>query len=398
MDFEFTEEEKLFREEVEDFVKRELPPDWDDKVVGWPGAYGTSPFSHEALSEFCNQFNRKMGEKGWLTLPWPKEYGGMNSMIKQAIVDEVTSYYRVPYGGVATYIAGPTIILVGNEEMKRGWLPRIARGEVSFWLGYSEPNAGSDLGSLQTSAVDMGDHFIVNGQKTWSSVAHLTDYAWLLARTDPEASKHEGATLMIVDNKCPGITINPIINICGHHSFNEVFFDDVKVPKKNVVGEINRGFYNVMVALQYERIVVGVGGFRRFLEALIEYVQETKYNGEALAKDPLIRNKVASLAIEVEALHGFYWRTAWQLDKGRIPELEASVLKLFASELGRTLANTAMEILGPYGQLEKGSKWAPLKGWVSLGYLDSISGPIGAGTSEIQRTIIATRGLGLPRN
>lgn len=398
MDFEFTQDEKVFMKEVENFAKKEIPPDWDDKVVYWPGGYGANAMQEEEFKDFFRQFNRKMGVKGWHSLGWPREYGGMRSWMKQAIVDDIMSYYRTPIFSVANYIAGPTILLVGSDEMKKEWLPRISGGEVSFWLGYSEPNAGSDLGSLNTTAVKDGDDFIINGQKIWSTGAHVSDYAWLLAKTDPNAPKHKRATLMIVDNKSPGITIRPIENICGIHSFNEVFFDNVRVPRKNIVGEENRGFYNVMVALQYERYMIGTGAFRRVLEELIQYIRETNFYGESLAKNPLIRNKVASIAIEVEVLYGFYWRTAWLMDKGLIPELEVSALKLFATELSRTLASTSMEILGLYGQLDRDSKWAPLKGRGCLGYLDSVSGPIGAGTSEIQRTIIATRGLGLPRN
>jgi hypothetical protein len=252
-----------------------------------------------------NELNRKLGEKGWLIAGWPKEYGGMSSMTMQAIVDEVTSYYRAPGGGIATMIAGPTLIAVGSEEMKKEWLPKIASGEAAFWLGYSEPNAGSDLGAIKTAAIADGDDFVVNGQKTWSSAAHVSDHAWLLARTDLEASKHKGATLFIVDNNAPGITIRPIENICGIHSFNEVFFDNVRVPKKNIVGQLHQGFYNVMLALQFERLLVGAGAFRRVLEDLIQYARETMLDGRPLSKDPLVRNKLASMAIEIEVLYGF---------------------------------------------------------------------------------------------
>ena len=397
MDFAFTAEQEEFRQELDDFIRELLPPDWDEMAIYWPAGYGTIPIAEAEFRDFMNELNRKLGEKGWLIAGWPKEYGGMSSMTMQAIVDEVTSYYRAPAGGIATMIAGPTLIAVGSEEMKKEWLPKIASGEAAFWLGYSEPNAGSDLGAIKTTAIADGDDFVVNGQKTWSSAAHVSDHAWLLARTDLEASKHKGATLFLVDNNSPGITIRPIENICGIHSFNEVFFDNVRVPKKNIVGQLHQGFYNVMLALQFERLLVGAGAFRRVLEDLIRYARETMLDGRPLSKNPVVRNKLASMAIEIEVLYGFYWRTAWLMDQGKIPELEASVLKLFATELSRKLASTAMEILGPYGQLEKGSDWAPLGGRISLGYLDSISGPIGAGTSEIQRSIIATRGLGLPR-
>lgn len=397
MRFDFSEEEKAFRGEVEDFARAELPPDWDEKALYWPAGYGTFPGIEEGFKEMYDQLLRKLGRKGWLSIGWPKEYGGMNSMMKHVICDDVMSYHRAPGGDVSTAIAAPTIALIGSEDMKREWLPRIAAGELRFWLGYSEPNAGSDLASIKTRAVDNGDEFIVSGQKIWSSGAHIADYGWVLAKTDPDAPRYRGETLMLVDNKASGITIRPIVNICGIHSFNEVFFDDVRVPKKNVVGQINQGFYCVMLALQYERLFVGTGAFRRVLEELVQYVKETECHGKPLAKDPLVRNKLAALAIEIETLYGFYWRTAWMMDQGQAPEPEASALKLFGTELSRKLAGTAMEILGPYGQLERGSKWAPLRGLMSLGYMDSISGPIGAGTSEVQRGIIATRGLGMPR-
>lgn len=397
MRFDFTDEEKAFREEVEDFARTELPPDWDEKALYWPAGYGTFPGIEASFKDMYDELLRKLGRKGWLSLGWPKECGGMNSMTRHVILDDVMSYHRAPGGDVSTAIAAPTLALIASDEMKKEWLPRIAAGELRFWLGYSEPNAGSDLASIKTRADDDGDAFVLNGQKIWSSGAHIADYGWVLAKTDMNAARYRGETLMLVDNRTPGITIRPIINICGIHSFNEVFFDDVRVPKKNVVGQINQGFYCVMLALQYERLFVGMGAFRRVLEELVRYVKETKRQGMTLGKDPLIRNKLAAMAIEIETLYGFYWRTAWMMDRGQAPEPEASALKLFGTELSRRLAGTAMEILGPCGQLERGSKWAPLRGLINLGYMDSISGAIGAGTSEVQRGIIATRGLGMPR-
>jgi 3-oxocholest-4-en-26-oyl-CoA dehydrogenase alpha subunit len=397
MNFDFTEEEINFRREVEDFARTELPPDWDEKALYWPAGYGTLPGLEEEFKDFQDRLLLKLGRRGWLSAGWPVEYGGMNSMIKHAILDDVMSYHRAPGGDVSNAIAGPTILLVGSDEMKKEWLPRISRGEVRFWLGYSEPNAGSDLASIRTRAVEDGDYFVINGQKTWSSGAHIADYGWVLVKTDAGAARYAGETLMIVDNRSPGVTIRPIENICGIVSFNEVFFDDVRVPRKNIVGEMNRGFYCVMTALLYERLFVGIGAFRRVLDDLVGYVKETERDGKPLAEDPLVRDKLAAMAVEIEVLYGFYWKTAWLMDRGQVPVLEASVLKLFGTELSRKIAGTAMEILDLHGQLKSGSKYAPLRGLVSLGYLDSVSGPIGAGTSEVQRGIIATRGLGLPR-
>jgi 3-oxocholest-4-en-26-oyl-CoA dehydrogenase alpha subunit len=397
VDFALTKEELAFRDEVTDFVTGELPSGWDQRAIWWPGGYGTTPEMETEFLDITRPFLRKLGRRGWLSLAWPREYGGGGSMIKQIIVGEVLSYYRAPAGGVAVGIAGPTILLAGSEEMKREWLPKIAAGEAGFWLGYSEPNAGSDLAAMNTTAIADGDEFVINGQKIWSTGAHVTGNAWLMAKTDLDAPRHRNATLMIVPNNTPGMTIKPIINICGLHSFNEVFFDDVRVSKKNVVGEVNRGFYNVMLALQFERLMVGIGSFKRVLEELIRYAKETEINGEPLSKKPHIRSKLARLATELEAFYGLYHETAWMFDHGRVPELEASALKLFGTELGITFAQTAVDILGPFAQLDWGSKWAPFNGRVAAGYLDSISGPIGAGTSEIQKSIMATRGLGLPR-
>ncbi len=397
MDFGFSQDELDFRRDVEDFVKSELPLDWDDRTVYWPGSYGTMPQMEVEFQDISRDFNRKLGKKGWRSLGWPKEHGGQNSAMKAAIAGDVLSYYRAPAGGVAVTISAPTILLVGSEALKREFLPKIASGEAGFWLAYSEPNAGSDLASIKTTAVDDGDDFIINGQKIWSSGAHVTEYAWALVKTNLNAPRHKSATLIIIPNDTPGLTIKPIINICGNHSFNEVFFDDVKVSKKNVVGEVNMGFYNVMLALQFERLAIGSGGFKRVLEELIEFANETVRNGRPLSEDSQMRRKLTSMAIEIEVFYSFYWQSAWMQDRGQVPELEASALKLFFTELGVKLANTAMDVLGPYGLLDKGSPWAPFGGRIGIGYLDSISGPIGAGTSEIQKSIIATRGLGLPR-
>ena len=203
--------------------------------------------------------------------------------------------------------------------------------------------------------------------------------------------------MIIIPNHTSGVTIKPIINICGIHSFNEVFFDDVRVPKKYVVGEVNQGFYNVMLALQFERLTIGSGSFRRVLDELIQYARENVRNGRPLSENNQVRRALVDMAIEIEIFETFYWQSVCMLEKGKVPEIEASALKLVFTELSVKLANTAVDILGPYGLLDKDSTRAPFGGRVGIGYLDSISGPIGAGTSEIQKSILATRGLGLPR-
>jgi len=396
MDFRFSEQEMAFQKEVEDFIKQELPPRYTEKSVYWPGGYGTIAEFEETIPEI-DHFRHRLGEKGWLTMSWPREYGGASrTHIERAIFGERMSYYRAPGPEVAVLIGGPTILRFGSEEMKREWLPGIARGDTKFWLAYSEPNAGSDLVSLQTRATEDGDDLIINGQKIWSSGAHIAGYAWMVVRTDPSAPPHKGISLIIVDNKSPGITIRPLMNICNRHSFNEVFFDNVRAPKKNIVGEKNKGWYYLMVALDFERLITPIGGFKRTLEELTQYARHTKRNGQALCQNALIRNKLAEMAIQTEVAYMFFWQTAWMLDRGLMPNIEASLLKLFTTQLSQKLAEVGMQVLGHYGQLDETSKFVPLRGRVCLGYLDCISALVGAGTSEIQRNIIAMRGLGLP--
>jgi alkylation response protein AidB-like acyl-CoA dehydrogenase len=397
MDFRLSEAENKFRQEVEKFILAEMPQGYAERDLYWPGGYG-------AIGEFeirdpeVEKFRRKMGERGWLTMAWPKEYGGGGrSFVEQAIFFDIVSYYGAPGMDISTLISGPTILRFGSEQLKQEWIPKIVKGNLKFWLAYSEPNAGSDLAAIQTRAVEDGDFLVVNGQKIWGSGAHVSDCGWMVARTDMNAQPYKGTTLFIVDNKTPGITIRPIINIDGFHSFNEVFFDNVRVPKKNVVGEMNMGFYYLMVALDFERLVISMGGFRRRFEDLLKYAGETRRNGLLLSRDARVRAKLAELAIEIEIAYVLYYRTAWMMDNNLFPNIEASEIKLVTTILSRKLADTGLEIMGPYGQLWHGSKYAPVKGRFSLGYLDSLSAVIGAGTSEIQRNILAQRGLGLKR-
>jgi len=398
MEFGFSEKELAFRAEVEDFLKAELPADWPERSRHWPGGYGTLELDDPEMRAVAADFRRKLGQRGWLTISWPKEFGGQaHSYIEQAIFNERMSYYRAPATGIAIGIAGPTILMFGTEDNKRQWIPRIASGEIEMWLGYSEPDAGSDLAAIRTTAATEGDEFVINGQKVWSTIAHLADYAWLVARTDPDAHRHHSVSLFIVDNNSPGVTIRPLINIAGVHSFNEVFFNNVRVPRQNMIGELNMGFYYLMTALDFERLMVDIGGFKRFFEELVSYVRQTERDGAPLAQRPEVRRQLAEIAIEIEIADLFFWRTAELLDKGQVPSVESSVLKLTTTELSRHLADVTMDILGPYGLLEAGSQWTPLRGMAPRGYLDCVSATIGAGTSEIQRSIIATRGLGLPR-
>jgi alkylation response protein AidB-like acyl-CoA dehydrogenase len=286
-------------------------------------------------------------------------------------------------------------MLYGTDEQKQRFLPRITSGEDVWCTLYSEPGAGSDLAALQTRAVQDGDDFVINGQKIWTSLATRSNWGWMAARTDPDAPKHKGISTFVVPMDAPGITIRPLINMAGQAGFNEVFFDNVRIPKDCLVGELNRGWYQVAVALDFERSgIQSYAGSRRTLEQLVNFVGEQP---ETVKRNPLVRMRLADRLIELAAGTYIAYRIPWMQSKGIIPNYEASISKLFGSELVQRVAATGLQLLGLFGGLTGESKWAPLKGRMERMYLTAVSSTIAAGTSEIQRSIVATRGLGLPR-
>ncbi|MCK4331212.1 MAG: acyl-CoA dehydrogenase family protein, partial [Dehalococcoidia bacterium] len=341
MDFGFTPEEEKLRREVRDFLQKEVTPEVIAEVEEYCG--GAGPV-------FGRKFIQKMGARGWLCPTWPKEYGGLDSpeMVGFMMRDEMT-YAGAPVSLIGASMAGPTILRCGSDEMKKEFLPRIAKGEIEMALGYTEPQAGSDLAALEiraedkseVEADDKGDYFLLNGQKMFNTHAHFADYHWLGARTetDPAVRKHRGISLMLVDLKSPGITIRNMTTIAGWKT-NEVFYDNVKVPKKNLVGEINRGFYYIMTALDFERMFP-IGGFRRLFDELVKYTKEIKRDGKPLSQDPVIRQKLAQMAIELEAASLLYYQLAYMLDKGEVPNYQSSMQKVFATETAHRLADVA---------------------------------------------------------
>jgi 3-oxocholest-4-en-26-oyl-CoA dehydrogenase alpha subunit len=387
MDFGFTSEEEELIEEVRVFIKQEVTSELVAETEELGAIYGGT---------LARKFMKKFATKGWLTPNWPREYGGLDSseMVTYIIRDEM-AYARLPLYFVGAHMAGPTILRVGSEEMKKEFLSSIARGEVEFVLGYTEPDSGSDLASLSMHAEDKGDYFLVNGQKTFNSHSHVGDYHWLAVRTDLDGPKHKGISMLIVDMKSKGITISPMITMAGWRT-NEVFYDNVMVPKKNLVGEKNKGFYYLMGALDFERMFAPKA-YQRLFEEIADYARETIVDGRPLSKNPLIRQKLAQVAIELEVAKLLYYQLAYMLDKDKIPNYQSSMEKMFATELAQRITNTGMEVLGLYGQLTRRSKWVPLAGKVEHDYRGSVVDTIYAGTSEIMRNIIAQRGLSLPR-
>jgi len=404
MDFAFTKEEEAFRQECQEFVKNEISDEEKKACLEESGLMDTFTEGEESI---IRSIAKKLAKKGWLTMWWPKEYGGQGaSNMKRLIFYEEMGYHRLPHISVDMGVGGinwvsPLIMLFGTEEQKKEHLPKIAAGERIWCSGYSEPNAGSDLSSLQTRAVADGDYYIVNGQKTWTSAAHFADWCWLAVRTDPTAKRNKGISVLLVDMSTPGIEVNPVLSIHEHHSFNEVFFNNTRVPKKNLLGEENQGWHYVITALALERsvnFIHFVGSIRRTIDELVKYANQTRRGNQLLAHDPAVRSKLADMAIQHEVARQLAYRASCLQEKGLIPHYEAAKVKLYVSELIQKLANTAMEVLGLYSQLKPGSPWAHLNGLVEYTYLMSFAATLGGGTSEIARDIIATAGLGLPRH
>ena len=387
MHFTFTPEQSAFRQDLRAFLKAELPHDWK----------GADEDGRTDDVEVERHMRRRLIEKGWLTMAWPREYGGQDaSNVKSAIFAEEMTYHEAP--GKDNWGIGmlaPAIMQHGTPEQKRKYLPPIANGEVLWAQGFSEPESGSDLASLQTQAVKDGADYLITGRKIWSSCAHLSDWMFLLARTAPEAPKHRGITFFVVDLKTPGITMRPIINMVGDHHFNEEYFDNVRVPSENIVGELNRGWYVAMTTLNFERDgTMYTAKARKPIDMLIDLLRS---DGRDTAISPALRHRLAERVLETEVSGLLAYRIAWMADRGLEAQQEASISKLFSTELMLRVANTGMQVLGLMGQLAEGSRWTLLRGKLRRLYLWSISETIGGGASEIQRNIIATRGLGLPR-
>ncbi len=388
MDFAFTEEQKKFRQEVKVFLEEELRQ----------GAF--QPSCDAWIQGYSPEFTKKVAKKGWIGLNWPKEYGGQGrSHIDRLILTEEMLRCGAPAAchWFADRQIGGGILRYGTEEQKRELLPKIIAGEAYVGLGLSEPEAGSDLASLRTKATEDGNDYIIDGQKMWTSCGMFMNYIYLVARTDPEVPKHRGISEFIIETSLPGITITPTIDITGSTAWAEVFFDGVRVSKKCLIGEKNRGFYQVVNALDYERAGLErlMGNYPLF-DAIIQFTKETKRNGKPLSQEPLIRHKLAQLQTEFEIGRLLTYRVVLVMEEGRAPNVEASMAKAYSTAFEQHLARIAMEILGLYGQLLAESKWAPILGMAPHSYLGSTGYSLQAGTSEVLRNIIATRGLGLP--
>ena len=387
MDFHDTPDEAAFRKELRAWISDNLPD-------GWRESAPTSGRMDESVSR---EWSKRLYDAGYAGLTWPKEYGGQDApYTHQAIFLEESARAETPehIGVIGLGMAGPTIIAHGTDEQKSAHLSKILSGEEVWCQGFSEPGSGSDLASLRTRAEDAGDNYVVNGQKVWSSFAHIADYCILVVRTDPSAAKHKGITYLLVDMHADGVEVRPLVQVTGDPEFNEIFFNDVKVPKTNVVGEANEGWGVAMTTLLHERGTLGFALTARLevlVAKLIVLVKETGAHD-----DLLIRDRVAQQWIELQALKFTNYRALTTLMRTGVPGPEGSIAKLHWSESNQRLGKLALEILGHRAQLDgDDGVWS---GYWQYQQLRSRGNTIEAGTSEILRNIIAERVLGLPRS
>jgi alkylation response protein AidB-like acyl-CoA dehydrogenase len=393
MRFTFSKEQEDLRQEVRDFLRSELEAGTFEPSVG--GSYG----------EPSPEFSRKMSKKGWVGITWPKAFGGQDrTYVEKMMIIEECLKVRAPIGYhfLGDRQVGPTIIGFGSEWQKEYFLPRIINAEdnCNFCLLFSEPDAGSDLANVASRAEKDGDYYVINGQKVWTSGGHKAAYGWMLAKTnfDPAVPVHKTCSEFIIDMKAPGVTIRPLINMAGEHSFNEVFFDDVKVHKKYMVGSEGAGFKQIMSQMDFER-----AGIERLMQnhtiyiKLLDHVQKMKDEGKTDGFYQWVRDQMAQLEIEFNMGRMLCYYTAWIVDQGGKPSAEAALTKAYCTQYEQRLNDLASRVLGPTSVLRKGAEWSAFDGDIATCYLWGPSYTIQGGSVEVLKNIVAYRGLKLPR-
>lgn len=391
MDFNYTPEENQFRKEVRAWFQKNRPRRW---------TRGRDAGGDDEEWNRLVEWHRRLYAGGWIGLSWPKEYGGRGAtLMEQIIFNQELGRLKLPPGCnvLGVMMAGPAIMHWGAEEQKKQHLQRILSGEEVWCEGLSEPGAGSDLASLQTRAIPDGDDFIVNGQKVWTTYAHRAHWVQLFVRTDTEATKHKGLSCLLVDMQSPGITVRPLRQITGESEFNEIFFEDVRVPKANLLGPLNSGWQVLLTTLMHERAGISELGSEQIIDHLVTLARSFERNGRRASEDPYVRQQLAQFAIEVQArkLNGL--RSLTKRLKGSPPGPEGSIGKLSATELTKRMAKFAVELAGPWALVEKDSPGALDRGRWLQSILNAPSWTIAGGTSEVNRNIIAERILGLPK-
>jgi alkylation response protein AidB-like acyl-CoA dehydrogenase len=393
VEFEDSQAEATFRAEVRSFIEANAPEHDLD-----PGADRRS--ADPAIRGGFERWRDALVAKGWIAPHWPQEYGGAGLSVKEQFIlnEELAEAGTSNVGGFGVMMLGPTLILHGTKEQQDEQLPRVLRGEVHWAQGWSEPGSGSDLASLQTRAARDGDEYVINGQKIWTSGAQHADAIYMLARTDPDAPKHRGISFFMFDMTTPGISVRPLAQMSGASGFNEVFFEDVRVPARNMVGDENRGWYVGMTLTDFERSGIGTAvGVQRRLRETLEQAKDLPEGESALPRNPQLRVAFADRWTEAEVAKLFSYRIVTMQAHNLVPGYEASTAKLYTSELNQRIALTALRLYGLFGNLWDEDRSEADSGEAARRYLASVSSTIAGGTSEIQRNIIATRGLGLPR-
>jgi alkylation response protein AidB-like acyl-CoA dehydrogenase len=389
MEFALSSEEQRFCTELRDYLKKVKTPELVAELEARSG-YGGGPV--------YTQLIRQMARDGWLGIGWPEEYGGQGrTPMEQHLFYEICFYEEVPLPVLGLNTVGPAIMRIGTPEQKEKYLPPILRGELEVCIGYTEPDAGTDLASLNTRAVRDGDSYVINGQKVFTTNADFADFVWLAARTDPSVPKHKGISVFMVPMDTPGISVEPLMTMGGERT-NHTFFDNVRVPKECIVGEENQGWKYMTTQLSFERVaLVASAPMRRNLEQTIQWARETRVDGRPVIEEPWIRRKVAELSMDLEVLTVLNYYVAWLITKEAVVYAEASMVKVFGTELNQRLNGTLLEIMGQFGQLQTGSKWVPLRGKLEHDFRKDIVLLFGGGALEIQRNIVAMAGLGMPR-
>jgi alkylation response protein AidB-like acyl-CoA dehydrogenase len=395
LDFTLSPDQDAFRRRVRAWLEANIPEDWTK--------FGLSEVPRPEAYAFLRKWQATLYDAGFIGITWPKEYGGQGlTFVEEMILHQEMALQKAPpvLNVLGVGMAGPTIIAYGTEEQKKRYPAKILSCEEIWCQGYSEPNAGSDLASLQTRAAKDGDHWVINGQKVWTSLAHIADWMMLLARTDPDAPKHKGITYFLLDMKTPGVTVKPLKQLTGDAEFNEVFFDNVRVHESRVLGGVNNGWAVGLTTLMYERLALGFGlqvRLRISVDQLLDMARRMDKNGRSLTKDPVMRQKLAQLWIDTESLKYTGARAVTRLLKGELPGPEASAGKMMWVETHQRLQELAMEIQGPYSQLARGAAAAVDGGVWQYSFLRSRANSIEGGTTEIQKNIIGERVLGLPK-
>jgi alkylation response protein AidB-like acyl-CoA dehydrogenase len=383
-----TDEQESLRRELRDYFASMMTSEIEEEMA-----------RHEMGGPLSRELARKMGADGWLGIGWPKEYGGQaRSPVEQLIFFDEAARAGAPVPLLTINTVGPTLMRFGSDEQKHDLLPRILRGEIQFAIGYSEPGAGTDLAALTTRAVRDGDEYVVNGQKIFTSLANQSEYVWLAVRTDPSAPRHKGISILIVPTSAPGFSLSPI-HVVGGARTNATYYDDVRVPVGNRVGEENEGWKLITTQLNHERVALcSAGSIHRALDDVRRWASDNQLaNGARVIDQEWVQLNLARVAARVEFLKLMNWKVAWGLATGAINPADASVTKIFGTELNLEAYRLLLEVLGPAGYLKRGTPGAVLRGRLERSYAGTLILTFGGGTNEIQRDIIAMVGMGMPR-